>query len=162
MDLSNPSDWTLRYQNTISDSNLPNFLVPFSFNAQIIALHIYTSGDKPTWYTAGYVNQLVSTNLVSSTTVWSAFSQRTLLGGSILFLPNNFASYQLQFSFPYWFPDAYLSVWEYTGSVDDSPTGELARVVNDVASIINNVTTIAEQVNNLITIVNAIRVLLGG
>ena len=115
MDLSNPSNWSLNYQQTISGSNLPDFLVPFSFNAQILAVHIYTSGDKPTWHTAGWMNQLVETNLVSSSSVWSAFSQRTLLGGNIVFLPNNFSSYQLQFSFPRWFPDAYLTIWSYLG-----------------------------------------------
>ena len=73
-----------------------------------------------------------------------------------------FASYQLQFSFPVWFKNAFISVWAYTGTTNDLPSSELATVVSDVTSIISDVATIAEQVNNLITIVNAIRLLVGG
>jgi hypothetical protein len=56
----------------------------------------------------------------------------------------------------------FLSVWEYTGTDTQSSTGELVNVVADVAKIITDVATIAEQVGNLITVVNSIRLLVGG
>ncbi|MBN3897104.1 MAG: hypothetical protein HWQ41_18050 [Nostoc sp. NOS(2021)] len=79
-----------------------------------------------------------------------------------MIFPVSFASYQLRFSFPVWFPNAFISIWTYTGAIDESPTGELAKTVSDVASIISDVATIAEQLNNLMTIVNTIRLLVGG
>ena len=110
MDLTSAS-WTLNYQNTIEASTPFDYLVPVDFTSQTLAIHLYSSADKPTWHTAGYLNQLVLTNLISSSAVWSAYSQRLLIGGNIIFFPNDFSSYQLQFSFPRWFPDAYISIW---------------------------------------------------
>jgi len=162
MDLSSSTNWSLIYEQTLSGSNLNNFLIPDSFSSGIIGVYISTPASKPTWHTGGYINQLVQTNLIDGSSDWNSFSQRLSLGGNIVIFPVSFASYQLQFSFPVWFKNAFISVWAYTGTTNDLPSSELATVVSDVASIISDVATIAQQVNNLITVVNAIRLLVGG
>ncbi|MHC5860731.1 hypothetical protein [Nostoc sp.] len=154
MDLSSSADWNLIFEQTLT-SDLENVSIPTSFTSNIIAVYILTSTSKPTWFTGGWVNQLVPTGLIDSSPTWNIYSQRLLLGKNILIFPESLASYNLQFSFPYYFPNAFLSVWEYIGATNDSPSGELVKIVSDVA-------TIAQQVNNLITVVNAIRLLVGG
>ncbi len=162
MDLSVANNWSLIFEQTLSGDNLSNFLIPDTFSSGILGIYIVTPGARKTWYTGGYVNQLVQTNLVDDSTQWTSFSQRLSLGGNVLIFPVSFASYQLRFSFPVWFQSSFISIWAYTGPVDESPDGELVNVVSDVAKIITDVTTIAEQVGNLITIVNAIRLIVGG
>ncbi|MEH2458641.1 hypothetical protein [Nostoc sp.] len=117
MDLSLLANWSLIFEQTLSSSNLSNFLIPTSFSSQIIAVYISTSSAKATWHTGGWINQLVETNLVNGSTTWNSFSQRLSLSGNIVFFPRDFASYQLQFSFPVWFPNAFISIWAYTGEV---------------------------------------------
>ncbi len=114
LDLSSAANWSLIYDATLSGSNLSKFLIPSSFSNQIIAVHISTQSPKPTWFTGGWINQIVQTNLVNDSTIWNSFSQRLYLGGNIIIFPTNFASYQLQFSFPAWFSSASLSIWSYT------------------------------------------------
>lgn len=116
MDLSSPTNWSLIYEKTISSSNLNNFLIPDTFSSSIIGVYISTSASKPTWHTGGYINQLVQTNLIDSTN-WNSFSQRLSLGGNIVIFPVSFTVYQLQFSFPAWFSNAFISVWAYTGVI---------------------------------------------
>ncbi|MEH1785879.1 MAG: hypothetical protein V7L23_09935 [Nostoc sp.] len=162
MDLSSPTNWNLIYEQTLSGSSLNNFLIPESFSSGIIGVYISTSTSKPTWHTGGYINQLVQTNLIDGSSDWNSFSQRLSLGGNIVIFPVPFATYKLQFSFPVWFKNAFVSVWAYTGTTSDLPTSEIATVVSEVAGIISDVATIAEKLNDLIAIVNAIRVIVGG
>jgi len=161
MDLSNGSNWSLVYEQTLTRQ--PGlFTMPILLSSNIVAIVVTTPSPKPTWFTGAWVNQLIATGLIDSSTTWSIGSNRILLERNVLVFPQSLSSYALHFSFPAYFPTVFLSVWEYTGTDSQSSTGELAKVVNDVASIINNVTTVAEQVNNLITIVNAIQELIGG
>jgi|GEM_PF-2227592 len=163
MDLSSSSDWNLTFEQTLSGSDLNGFLVPNNFSSQVLAIYISTSASKPTWYTGGYVNQLVSTGLVSDNLNWNCFYQRLLLGGNIVFFPNNLSSYQLQFNFPIWFPNAFLSIWSYTGQVvnSDSIIGQINSTIQDILTLTNNVAAIAQQIANIITIINAIRAIVG-
>ncbi len=115
MDLSFSSDWSLIYEQTLSGSNLSNFLIPDTFSSGIIGVYISTQTSKLTWHTGGYINQLVQTNLINGSNDWNSFSQRLSLGGNIVIFPVAFVSYRLQFSFPYYFPNAFISVWAYTG-----------------------------------------------
>ncbi|OYE04746.1 hypothetical protein [Nostoc sp. 'Peltigera membranacea cyanobiont' 232] len=161
MDLSNASNWSLVYEQTLT-SGLRLFTMPTSLSSNIVAVYILTPNPKPTWFTGAWVNQLIPTGLIDSSNSWNINSERILLGKNVLIFPQSLSTYNLQFSFPAYFPSVFLSVWEYTGTDSQSSTGELATVVSEVATIVNNVATIAEQVANLITIVNAIRALLGG
>lgn len=115
MDLSSPTNWSLIYEQTLSGDNLDNFLIPDIFSSNIVAIYITTSSSKSTWHTGGWINQLVQTNLIGVSTSWNSFSQRLALGGNIVFFPRDFANYQLQLSFPVWFPNAFISIWSYIG-----------------------------------------------
>ncbi|MHC5613763.1 MAG: hypothetical protein ACYTXA_22880, partial [Nostoc sp.] len=59
MDLSIPGNWSLIFEQTLSGSNLSNFLIPATFSSGILGIYIITPSAKKTWYTGGYVNQLV-------------------------------------------------------------------------------------------------------
>ncbi|MEH1851451.1 MAG: hypothetical protein V7L11_07140 [Nostoc sp.] len=161
MNLYSPSDWALVYEENLTPQ--PGlFTMPILLNSNIVAIYITTPTPKPTWFTGAWVNQLIATGLIDSSTTWNINSNRILLGKNVIVFPQSLSSYSLQFSFPAYFPTVFLSVWEYTGTDSQSSTGELATVVSEVATIVNNVATIAEQVGNLITIVDSIRTLVGG
>lgn len=161
MNLYSPSDWGLVYEENLTPQ--PGlFTMPISLSSNIVAIYITTPIPKPTWFTGAWVNQLIATGLIDSSTTWNINSNRILLGKNVIVFPQSLSNYALQFSFPAYFPTVFLSVWEYTGTDSQSSTGELATVVSEVATIVNNVATIAEQVANLITIVNTIRTLVGG
>lgn len=161
MNLSSPSNWDLVYQEDITPG-VHLFTMPIILSSNIIAVYIAIPNPKPTWFTGAWVNQLILTGLIDSSTTWSINSERILLGRNVLVFPQSLSNYALQFSFPAYFPSIFLSVWEYTGVDNQSSTGELTTVVSDVATIVNNVATIAEQVASLITSVNTIRLLVGG
>jgi hypothetical protein len=161
MNLYSPSDWGLVYEENLTPG--PGlFTMPILLNSNIVAIYITTPTPKPTWFTGAWVNQLIATGLIDSSTTWTINSNRILLGKNVIVFPQSLSIYALQFSFPRYFPNVFLSVWEYTGTDTQSSTGELATVVSDVAKIITNVATIAEQVGNLTTILNGIRLLVGG
>lgn len=161
MDLSNASNWSLVYEETLTRQ--PGlFTMPILLSSNIVAIVVTTPSPKPTWFTGAWVNQLIPTGLIDSSTTWSIGSNRILLERNVLVFPQSLSNYALQFSFPAYFPTVFLSVWEYTGTDTQSPTGELATVVSEIATIVNNVATIAEQVGNIVTIVNTILTLVGG
>jgi hypothetical protein len=161
MDLSNASNWSLVYEETLTRQ--PGlFTMPILLSSNIVAIVVTTPSPKPTWFTGAWVNQLIPTGLIDSSTTWSIGSNRILLERNVLVFPQSLSNYALQFSFPAYFPTVFLSVWEYTGPDTQSGAGELAAVVSQVASIVNDVATIAQQVGNLITVVDAIRILVGG
>jgi hypothetical protein len=165
MDLSQSSDWNLSFEQTLMGSDLNNFLVPINFSAQILAIYISTPQQKPTWYTGGWINQLVTMpELVTSSTVWSAYTRRLLLGGNTLLLPNEFSTYQLQIDFPVYFQTAFISIWSFTGALDNDQSilAQVNNTVSDVVTLTENVGQIAEQVQNIITVINVIRTLVGG
>ncbi|MHC5818394.1 MAG: hypothetical protein ACYT04_21505, partial [Nostoc sp.] len=89
-----------------------------TFSSGILGIYIITPSAKKTWYTGGYVNQLVQTNLVDNSTQWTSFSQRLSLGGNVLIFPISFASYQLRFSFPVWFESSFISISSYNGQTN--------------------------------------------
>jgi len=117
IDLSSVTDWSLIFQETLSSSNLPNLLISDSFSSQILGVYISVPSSKPTWYTGAWINQLVKTNLIDSSASWNSFSQRLSLGGNIVIFPTDFASYQLKFSFPVYFQNAFISIWAYIGQM---------------------------------------------
>lgn len=115
MDLSNGANWELFYEENLTRQ--PGlFTIPLSLSANVVAIYITTPNPKLTWFTGAWVNQLISTGLIDSYGTWCIYSQRILLGRSVLIFPQSFSSYNLQFSFPAYFSSMFLSVWEYTGS----------------------------------------------
>jgi len=163
MDLSQSSDWSLSFEQTLTGSNLSNFLVPVQFTSQIIGVYISTSAAKPTWHRAGWISQLVPTNLISTTVNWIAYNDVTLLGGNVIIFPDNFSSYQLQFSFPVYFPNAFLSIYSYSGTVTtpDTLLGQINSTISDILTLTTNVANIAQQIQNIITIITGIAAILG-
>lgn len=163
MDLSQSTDWNLTFEQTLSSSDLPNFLVPSEFSSQVVAVFISTSGSKPTWYRAGYLRQIVPTGLISSTSEFCSFDQLMLLGGNVVFFPNNFNNYQIRIIFPFYFPNAFLSIYSYTGTIvtSDGILGQINSAISDILTLTTNVANIAQQIANIITIITNIAALLG-
>lgn len=112
MDISNPTDWAAPHQYSRPLSNAPFILG--TFTAQLIAIDISTTNIRDTWYTGGWLSQIININL-GTENLFKAYSQRVKLGGSIIVFPNNYSSYQLEFSFPEWFQDGELILWEFKG-----------------------------------------------
>lgn len=114
MDLSSPNDWIGPYDFYRPSPNAP-ILFPMSFSAAIIAVNVQTTNSKPTWATGGWLSQVVAISLGAQGS-WISFSERMRLGGNIVTFPTSYTSYQMQFSFPSWFSDGMISIWEYKGS----------------------------------------------
>jgi len=167
MDLSNSANWQNAYEETLQLSNtpsFPDFVLPNPLSSPVIAIFVTTSAQKATWHTAGFLNQSTGISLAPAAN-WTTYSQRILLGGNIVFFPNNFPSYQLSFSFPYWFPNAFVSIWEYMGTDienNESVLGQISQVTGDIASITTNVNEIIQQVAQLAALLQSLSILIGG
>jgi len=115
MDLSSPLNWNLVFEQNLTP-DLRTFTIPTFLSSNIIAVYVLTSGSKPTWFTGGWVNQLVPTALIDNSFSWNIYTQRILLGKNIITFPQSLPVYQLQFTLPSYFLNTFLGVWEYTGT----------------------------------------------
>ena len=92
------------------EGSIPTFTVPTLLNAQIIGIKISTDNAKATWYTGGWVDQLVVVG-VDGSIPWITFSKKIGLGGSIIFFPQSINNYSLEISFPAYFKTVNVAVW---------------------------------------------------
>ena len=93
-----------------ASGSIPTFTIPTLLNAQIVGIKISTDNAKSSWYTGGWVEQLVLTSIDGSTP-FLTFSKKLELGGSIIFFPQNINNYSLRISFPAYFKDVSVAVW---------------------------------------------------
>jgi len=107
MDLS--TGWASLGNGSFSGS-IPVFSVS-SLAAQIIAIQISASNAKATWYTGGWLDQKVLTDL--ETTPFITFSQKLHIGGNIIFFSEPIDNYSIDISFPTYFTDVNVALWKY-------------------------------------------------
>jgi len=141
MDLSSSDDWSLIYEQTLSGSQLPNFLIPANFTSQILAIYISVPNASSTWHTGGWLNQQPQTaELVDSSTTWNSYSKRLSLGGNIISFPNEFDSYEIEINFPKWFDSVFIAIWQYSGFLNSEIT-TIDTIATNVSEIFTLLTT---------------------
>jgi hypothetical protein len=165
MNLFDASKWELIDETTLSNSfQLANYQLPILLSRPVVGIYITTPNRKPTWFAGGWARQYVGTGLIDSGVNWKSYSKKLILGKNVIVFPQDFTSYSLQINLPSYFKSAFVSTWQFTGEVDstESVYGEVAKVISDTAKLSNDVRVIAEQVANLLTIINAIKTIVGG
>ncbi|MGV0102350.1 hypothetical protein NSTCB13_00871 [Nostoc sp. DSM 114160] len=109
MDLS--TGWTSVGNGSFSSASgsIPLFSVPGFFNSQIIGIKISTINAKSSWYTGGWIEQKILTELDS--TPWITFAKKLEIGGNIIFFPQAIDNYSIDISFPNYFKTVSVEVW---------------------------------------------------
>lgn len=117
---------------------IPEFTIPLKFNKHIIAVSIISQTAKSNWYFGGFLNQRITTGLISGNLPDSDVLQRRKLylnRISILIFPTIATTFTLSLEFPKWFTQASFNFWQYTGPESDTTETQIAVLQNTVNAI---------------------------
>ncbi len=126
---SNTDNWLTVY-NQKSQANIitkkplvydpiPEFFTSLQLEARYVAIKAFSESAKPNWHTAGYVNQVVRTGLLTT-----GGDPDARVGSSSIILLNQIkvfetlpysSTYSLAIYLHRWILDATITIWEYTG-----------------------------------------------
>ena len=121
MNLSNPSDWNLRYLQSFASASIRalDFPIPpfqtSQFSDRFIRIRVTSSTAKSSWRYAGKASQIIDAGGLETVS-----DRRSLeLNDFILWDLQQFDSYKLRISLPRYFSQATISIFGYTGSISD-------------------------------------------
>ena len=117
MDLSNPSNWQLRYLQSFASSYvvalsipIPTFDTP-DLSDRILRVRVTSSNAKPSWSRAGKALQIINAGSVETEAGYLALR----LNDSLLWQLQDFGSCKLRVTFPKYLTQATISIYGYTG-----------------------------------------------
>lgn len=121
MNLSSPSDWSLRYVQSFTsesiralDIPIPAFQTP-ELNDRFLRIRVTNSTAKANWTYAGKAKQVVNAGGVET-----LYDRKLLeLNNFVLWDLQQFDTYKLRVTFPRYFSQATISIFGYTGSISD-------------------------------------------
>jgi len=123
---------------------IPEFTVPIKVSQNIIAVAVSSTAAKASWYFAGYLNQRITTGLISGNLPDSDVVERKRLHLnriSIQIFPKLASTYTLSLQFPPWFTQVSFNLWAYIGPQSDSTENlitQLQTTVNQIQTKINS------------------------
>ena len=121
MDLSNPSQWVLRYLQSFTSESIRALDLPIptfetsEFGDRFIRVRVTNSFAKTNWVYAGKAKQVVNAGGVPTITN----SKSLELNNFVLWDLQGFDSYKLRISFPRYFTQATISIFGYIGPIPD-------------------------------------------
>lgn len=130
LDLANSTNWeqihyssrSVEFTSSTNYKPLEDIQVnPLLMSSPIVATFANTSDQyaKPSWYTAGWMYQLIQTGIQGSTASASEVSTRSLRVPlnriKLHILGNNYSNYGLVFKSIKWVRQLSLTAWAYTG-----------------------------------------------
>ncbi|ELS32792.1 MULTISPECIES: hypothetical protein [Pseudanabaena] len=119
MDLSNPSNWSLRYVQSFTSDYIRGLGLPIpvfdtdTLSDRLLRVRVTSSTAKDTWTYAGRATQVIDAGGVD-TDLDSLYMK---LNVSLLWQLQDFGSYRLRVAFPKYFTQATISIFGYTGSL---------------------------------------------
>ena len=121
MDLSNPSQWVLRYVQNFSSEYIRGLGLPISpfdtgeLSDLILRVKVTSTTAKTNWVYAGKATQVIDAGNVET----DADELYLKLDKPLLWIPKEFISYKLRVRLPKYFTQATISIFGYTGATVD-------------------------------------------
>jgi hypothetical protein len=132
LELSNAANWEQIFSGSYEAQQItqnkfapiPEQTIPVQLEKFVLAVYVQTTEPEgKNWLFGGFANQLVSIPVTVGGNLNSTINNRKkvwLDTISLCLFAKYTTSYGLSFSFPAWFRDATVIVWQYTGLDDDS------------------------------------------
>jgi hypothetical protein len=132
LELGNAQNWEQVYTGNFTAQQItntkfapiPEQTIPIQLEETVLAVYIQTTEpDDKNWLFGGYCNQLINIPVTVGGAFNSTINNRKkiwLNTISLILFANYTTSYGVSFSFPKWFRDANIIVWQYTGINDDT------------------------------------------
>lgn len=154
LELSNGSNWEEIYSGSYTAQQItpkkfapiPEQTIPVQVEKTVLAVYIKTTEPEgKNWLFGGYANQLIAIPVTVGGVLNSTINNRRKIWLdtiSLILFAKYTTSYGLSFSFPAWFRDATIIVWQYIGIDDDSTekllTEESANINFKLDQLVNN------------------------
>jgi hypothetical protein len=140
--IRNANNWQSFYSDTFLAQQglqgyvpIPPVIIPLQASSPL--LHVTVNVDQPgrNWHSGGYLSPLFDNPLAlaRSTSFWLPINDSKL----ILLTTEYSSTYQLKYSPPRWFQRCTLTIFEYTGAINDTLTEQLNGIQNQLTSIQN-------------------------
>jgi hypothetical protein len=147
LDLQNSNNWVVLFSETYTATTsgvyttpIPEQILPVLAESQVLHVSTGVPNAGRNWHTGGriipaFANAIALAQLAS---YWLPINDSRLI-----VLPGDFAStYQLKYSAPRWFQSVQLTIFQYTGKVDDSTSDQLNQIVTQLNTIQSQVSAI--------------------
>lgn len=113
---------------------IADFFCSIRLSSPVIAINNYSRTAKSHWKLAGNIIKVVDTGILLGNSLDTTEEvQRFWLNQTTLFfLKKTVSTYGLKFSIPYWVRDIRISVYEYTGTINDSIEQKLDQIKTSI------------------------------
>ena len=131
LDLENPENWEPRlaqFFTTTPEILLAEYAPNFDFTSNIIAVLVDNSEALPTWYTGGWISQIINLPFGPNATATINNKRLRLREKQLLISDKLTPTYKIKVRFPRWFIQASITLWEYVGPQDETITTQLNQI----------------------------------
>lgn len=149
VELDNAQNWIQSDSQAFSGKPIPDYVPPYQFEKHILAIYVTNPEPNQSWKFGGSLNQRIRLGIGPSQGAESVTSRKLWLGRTQLFIFAKLTTtYTLKFSFPYWFNQANLTIWEYWGPEADTITNRIGQVRSDVIRVETKIDFLLDQHSN--------------
>ncbi|MEG4458913.1 hypothetical protein [Microcoleus sp. N9_A1] len=146
VELDNAQNWIQSDSQSFSSKPIPDYVPPYQFEKHILAIFVSNPEPDQSWRFGGFLNQKIRLGVGPSLGAESVNSRKLWLGRTQLFIfPKLTTTYTLNFSFPYWFNQVNLTIWEYWGPEADTVTNAIGSVHSSVLRTENKINLLLDQ-----------------
>lgn len=140
VEFDNAANWIQSDFQSFSGKPIPDYVPPYLFEKHILAIFVTNPEPDKNWRFGGFLSQKIRLGVGPSQGAESLSSRKLWLGRTQLFIfPKLTTTYSLNFSFPYWFNQATLTIWEYWGPEADTLGNAISGVHNSVLRVENKI-----------------------
>jgi hypothetical protein len=144
IDISDSTFWQeVDYQTLERGSSNFIYQLPIRISSQVIFIYIQVPNRQNTWYTGGWINQFVQSNIINSNVDNLTYYKKINIGANIISFPTSFVNYSFYIVFPNWFTRVAVTVYQFTGLVGD-PT-EIQVTLNQTSDYVIEIYNIVSQ-----------------
>ena len=118
LELQKPEHWIIRDSQIFTTVLVPlsDYLSLVTFSSNIIGVVIIVDSAPETWDFAGWISQKIYLPFGTSTdSSLLNYHKLFLRRRQLIVFPDFLSPYQLSVSFPRWFPNVSVKIWEYVG-----------------------------------------------
>lgn len=111
---------------------IPDFTIPLFQRSRVMAAQFQNLNARPTWRLGCYLKQSIPAPFATDPTDFSdIISWRIPLRSLQIFFPSTCTNpWQLRASIPYWHEEARLTIYRFTGAVNEPLLSQVAQILN--------------------------------
>jgi hypothetical protein len=139
LDLENAENWEPRlaqFFTTTPTISLAEYAPNFDFTSAIIVVLVDNSEALSTWYTAGWISQMINLPFGPNATASASNKRLRLREKQLLIFDKLTPTYRISVRFPKWFTQASITVWEYQGPQNETIFAQLNQVETKIDTLL--------------------------